>query len=96
MKAELKDDSRKRLARISGQVTGIQKMVEGERPCTDILQQIVAVRAALDQLGIAFLSEHLQTCVLHQNVTDEGECCTHLPEEQWSDEIRSILKRFLK
>lgn len=96
MKNELRDDSRKRLARISGQVTGIQKMVEGDRACGDILQQIVAVRAALDQLGIMFLSEHLQTCVLHQNVTDEEECCTNLPEEQRSDEIRATLKRFLK
>lgn len=96
MKTELKEDSRRRLARISGQVTGIQKMVEGDRPCSDILQQIVAVRAALDQLGISFLSEHLQTCVLHQNVASEDECCKHLPEDQWSDEIRTTLKRFLK
>ncbi len=71
-------------------------MVDGDRACADILQQIVAVRAALDQLGIAFLSEHLQTCVLHQNVSDETECCTHLPEQEWSDEIRSTLRRFLK
>lgn len=96
MKNELRDDSRKRLARISGQVTGIQKMVDSDRACGDILQQIVAVRAALDQLGIMFLSEHLQTCVLHQNVQDEEECCTHLPEDQRSDEIRATLKRFLK
>jgi CsoR family transcriptional regulator, copper-sensing transcriptional repressor len=96
MKSELKNDSHKRLARIAGQVTGIQKMVEGDRACGDILQQIVAVRAALDQLGIAFLSEHLQTCVLHQNVKDEEDCCTHLPEDQWSEEIKSTLKRYLK
>lgn len=96
MKVEIKSDSHKRLARIAGQVSGIQKMVEVDRPCGDILQQIVAVRAALDQLGIVFLSEHLQTCILHQNVTDEEECCQHLPEEQWSDEIRTTLKRFLK
>ncbi len=96
MKTDLKNDGQKRLARISGQVSGIQKMVEADRPCGDILQQIVAVRAALDQLGIAFLSEHLQTCVLHQNVNTEEDCCTHLPEEQWSDEIRATLKRYLK
>jgi len=96
MKNELRQDSHKRLARIAGQVSGIQKMVDGDRPCGDILQQIVAVRSALDQLGIIFLSEHLQTCILHQNVEDEGECCTHLPEEQRSDEIRSTLKRYLK
>jgi DNA-binding FrmR family transcriptional regulator len=96
MKSDLKDDGKKRLARISGQVSGLQKMLEADRPCGDILQQIVAVRAALDQLGIAFLSEHLQTCVLHQNVKDDEECCTNLPEEQWSEEIRSTLKRYLK
>ncbi len=96
MKTDLKTDSHKRLSRIAGQVTGIQKMVDSDRPCGDILQQIVAVRSALDQLGIAFLSEHLQTCVLHQNVSTEDECCTHLPEAQWSNEIRSTLKRYLK
>jgi DNA-binding FrmR family transcriptional regulator len=96
MKTDLKSDSHKRLARISGQVSGIQKMIEGDRPCGDILQQIVAVRAALDQIGIAFLSEHLQTCILHQGVTNEEDCCQHLPEAQWSDEIRSTLKRYLK
>jgi DNA-binding FrmR family transcriptional regulator len=96
MKGELKSDAQKRLSRISGQVTGLQKMVEGDRGCSDILQQIVAVRAALDQLGVVFLSEHLQTCVLHQDVQDEDECCTHLPESKRSEEIRTTLRRFLK
>jgi DNA-binding FrmR family transcriptional regulator len=96
MKAELKDDSRKRLARIAGQVTGIQKMVDTDRPCLDILQQIVAARAALDQLGISFLTEHLQTCVLHQDVNNEDECCTHIPENMWHEEIKTSLSRFLR
>jgi DNA-binding FrmR family transcriptional regulator len=96
MKTELKNDSKKRLARIAGQVNGLQKMVETDRACLDILQQIVAARAALDQLGISFLTEHLQTCVLHQDVNSEDECCTHLPENKWSEEIKTSLTRFLK
>jgi DNA-binding FrmR family transcriptional regulator len=96
MKTALKDDSAKRLARISGQVTGLRKMVDQERTCSEILQQIVAVRSALDQLGIAFLTEHVQTCVLHRDVEVQEDCCTELPEDQWSDEIRSTIKRFLK
>lgn len=96
MKENLKTDSKKRLARIAGQVAGLQRMIDGDRPCTEILQQIVAVRAAMDHLGIAFLSEHLQTCVLHQNVTGDDDCCTDLPESEWSEEIRNTLKRFLK
>jgi DNA-binding FrmR family transcriptional regulator len=95
MKVELKDDSRKRLARISGQVNGLQKMVDADRACLDILQQIVAARAALDQLGISFLAEHLQTCVLHQDVENEDECCTHLPEDKWAQEIKTSISRFL-
>jgi DNA-binding FrmR family transcriptional regulator len=96
MKAGLKDDSQKRLARIAGQVNGIQKMVESDRACLDILQQIVAARAALDQLGISFLTEHLQTCVLHQDVSNEDECCTHLPENKWPEEIKNSISRFLR
>jgi CsoR family transcriptional regulator, copper-sensing transcriptional repressor len=96
MKTTTKSDSKRRLNRIAGQLTGIQRMVEEERPGGDILQQVVAVRAALDQLGVGLLTEHLQTCVLHRNVATAEDCCTELPEEQWSDEIRATLTRFLK
>lgn len=96
MKTELKSDSKKRLAKIAGQINGLQKMIEGGRECGEILQQVVAVRSALDQLGIGLLTEHLQTCVLHHGVEDIDDCCKNLPEEKWSDEIRSSLKRFLK
>ena len=96
MKAEVKADSQSRLAKIAGQVSGLQKMVSNERGCSEILQQIVAVRAALDQLGVVFLSEHLQTCVLHQDVKDEAECCTQVSESNRSAEIKTSLRRFLK
>ncbi|HLK14615.1 MAG TPA: metal-sensitive transcriptional regulator [Fimbriimonadaceae bacterium] len=96
MTAELKVDSQRRLARIAGQVAGIQRMIDKDRACGDIMQQIVAVRAALDHLGVTFLSEHLQTCVLHQGVTDEEGCCADLPAERRTEEIRDTLKRFLK
>lgn len=96
MKAQIKSDAKRRLARISGQVAGIQKMIEGERSCAEVLQQINAVRAAVDQIGILFLTEHLQTCVLHQGEPSAGEFCTDLPVEQRSAEIRTTLTRFLK
>lgn len=96
MKTALKADAQRRLSRISGQVTGIHKMVDGDRACGEILQQVSAVRAALDQLGVMFLAEHLQTCVLHQDVTTAEDCCTDLPEDKRSEEIRSTLSRFLR
>lgn len=96
MKSALKSDADTRLAKIAGQITGLQKMVTAERPCSDILQQIVAVRSALDQLGVSFLTDHLQTCVLHRDMSTQQDCCKNLPEEQWDDEIKSTLRRFLK
>lgn len=96
MTSQIKSDALKRLAKIAGQVNGIQRMIDGERTCADVLQQINAVRAAVDQLGIVFLTEHLQTCVLHQGDPAQAEVCTELPLEKRSEEIRSTLTRFLK
>jgi len=63
----VEDDVRRkldaRLKRIAGQVAGIQRMVEDDRYCVDILLQIAAVRAALDQAGKQLLGAHVETCV---------------------------------
>ncbi len=96
MKSELKGNAMRRINRISGQVAGIQRMVEGGRACNDILQQVTAVRSALDQLGVVLLTEHLQTCVLHQDVNGDDDCCSAIPESAKSEEIRNALTRFLK
>ena len=52
-----------RLRRIAGQVAGIERMVDEERYCVDVLLQLAAVRAALDQVGKAVLQSHVETCV---------------------------------
>lgn len=52
-----------RLKRIAGQIAGIQRMVEKDRYCVDVLMQIAAVRAALDQAGKLLLGAHVETCV---------------------------------
>jgi CsoR family transcriptional regulator, copper-sensing transcriptional repressor len=52
-----------RLKRIAGQVAGIQRMVDEDRYCVDVLLQIAAVRAALDQAGKLMLGAHVETCV---------------------------------
>ena len=96
MKTELKGNALKRINRISGQVAGIQRMVESERTCNEILQQVSAVRSALDQLGVVLLTEHLQTCVLHRDLNGEDDCCSAIPESAKSQEIRDALTRFLK
>jgi DNA-binding FrmR family transcriptional regulator len=58
-----KDALIKRLHRIEGQVRGIEKMVEGDRYCIDILTQIGAVNTALEALAYKLLEDHVRHCV---------------------------------
>ena len=53
----------RRLKNIEGQVRGLQRMVEEEKYCVDILTQISAVRAALNSAGMLILRRHIETCV---------------------------------
>ena len=53
----------KRLHRIEGQVRGIERMVEDDRYCIDILTQIAAVNTALESLAFQILDEHVKHCV---------------------------------
>jgi DNA-binding FrmR family transcriptional regulator len=58
-----KDDLARRLNRIEGQVRGLNKMVEEDRYCVDILTQIAAVRSALDSVALQLLRDHTHGCV---------------------------------
>lgn len=60
-----------RMRRIEGQIRGIQKMVEKEKYCIDILTQIAAVHSALENVGLSILEDHLSHCVAHA-ATDGG------------------------
>lgn len=53
----------KRLARIEGQVRGLQRMVEEEKECEQILAQLAAVRAALDTVGTHLISHRMRECL---------------------------------
>ena len=59
-----KDDYVKRLRRIEGQARGLQRMVEDEKYCIDILTQISAITKALQSVGLGLLEEHLSHCVV--------------------------------
>src|SRR5437762_12551540 len=58
-----KDDYRKRLRRIEGQVRGLQRMIEDDEYCIDVLTQIVSVTKALQGVGLGLLDEHVRLCV---------------------------------
>jgi DNA-binding FrmR family transcriptional regulator len=63
MQADRKPEVLKRLSYIEGHVAGIQKMVEEDKYCVDILRQTYAVRKAIEKLEAIILEGHLHTCV---------------------------------
>src|SRR5687768_6999222 len=67
-----KDQLKKRLARIEGQVRGIARMVDEDRYCIEVLDQISAVTRALQQVSIGLLHDHIGHCVANA-VTDGGD-----------------------
>jgi DNA-binding FrmR family transcriptional regulator len=62
-----------RLARIEGQVRGIQRMVDEDRYCIDVLTQVAAVKAALDKVALALLDDHVSHCVVDAVREGTGE-----------------------
>jgi DNA-binding FrmR family transcriptional regulator len=96
----MQDEKRKqlktRLNRISGQVTGIQRMLDEDRYCVDILHQIAAVRSALDALGIELLTDHVQSCVMGHGTETEHACAKPVTQDELVEEVRTVLSRFLK
>jgi len=59
-----KDDYLKRLRRIEGQARGLQRMVEEEKYCIDILTQVAAMTKALQAVSLGLLEEHMNHCVI--------------------------------
>jgi DNA-binding FrmR family transcriptional regulator len=65
MDAKIRKSQLARLSRIEGQVRGVARMIEEDRYCIEVLNQIRAVRAALDKVEQETLSDHLRHCVAH-------------------------------
>ncbi len=61
--AQTQQDSLRRLRRVSGQITGIERMVTDGRYCIDIIHQITAARRALDQVALGVMRRHVDSCV---------------------------------
>ena len=73
-----KDQLQSRLRRIEGQVRGIQKMVDEDRYCIDVLTQIGAIQAALDKVALGLLDEHARHCVIGGAEQGKDEKTTEL------------------
>jgi DNA-binding FrmR family transcriptional regulator len=66
-----KDQLQNRLRRLEGQVRGVEKMVEEDRWCPDILVQIAAIRAALDKVALGLVAGHVQTCMTEGSADEQ-------------------------
>jgi CsoR family transcriptional regulator, copper-sensing transcriptional repressor len=61
-----------RLRRIEGQIRGVQKMVDDDRYCIDVLTQVSAVKAALDAVALLLLQDHTEHCVVEAIQAGDG------------------------
>ncbi|OZM57534.1 transcriptional regulator [Lottiidibacillus patelloidae] len=77
-----------RLKRVEGQVRGIQKMVEEDRYCVDILVQMSAINAALKKVGFHLMEKHTHHCVA--NAIKEGNGDASI------DELMKVIQQFSK
>lgn len=89
MKPDAKRQAALRLRRIAGQVAGIQRMLEQDRYCVDVLLQIAAVRAALDGVGKLILGSHVETCVVEAFASGKPR-----ERKQKIDELLEVFSRF--
>jgi CsoR family transcriptional regulator, copper-sensing transcriptional repressor len=83
-----RDELTARLRKIEGQVRGVERMIDDDRYCIDVLTQIAAVQAALDKVALGLLDGHVSHCVVGG----------HGPgtEEQRTTELMSAVGRLLR
>jgi DNA-binding FrmR family transcriptional regulator len=75
-----KDNYLRRLRRIEGQVRGLQRMIEDDKYCIDILTQVAAATKALQSVALGLLEEHLSHCVT-EAVAEGGDSATEKVRE---------------
>ena len=88
---ELKDRNLKRLRRIEGQVRGLQRMVEEERYCADIMTQIASAQQALRAVGQELMRNHLKHCAARALTSEDPA-----EAEAMYDELLDLMYRHVR
>lgn len=83
-----KADVKQRLKKISGQINGIDKMMDDGRYCVDVLQQILAARAALNRVALMIIEGHAKSCLVSAIKEDRADASI--------GELMNVLKQFTK
>ncbi len=91
IKAKDKEKLRNRLRRIEGQVRGLQRMVDEEAYCVDVLTQVASVVSALEKAGMVVLRDHVEHCVRESIEAGDGE-----KADEKVDELTAAVERFLR
>ena len=89
IKAKDKELLQNRLRRIEGQVRGLQRMVDEESYCVDILTQIASVVSALEKVGAILLKDHVEHCVRESIENSEDA-------DEKIEELTAAVERFLR
>ena len=89
IKAKDKELLQNRLRRIEGQVRGVQRLVDEEAYCVDVLTQIAGAVAALEKVGTILLKDHAEHCV--REAVDNGE-----KADEKIEELTAAVERFLR
>jgi DNA-binding FrmR family transcriptional regulator len=77
----------RRLRRVDGQVRGVERMVEEDRYCIEVVTQITAIQAALDKVALELLADHASHCVIGAAKADQP---------QRTEELMGAVKRLLR
>jgi DNA-binding FrmR family transcriptional regulator len=85
-----KDKLLKRLRRMEGQVRGVQRMIEEDRYCVDILYQLAAIKAATNKIGLELLEDHTRGCVTRAVKEREDDGDSHV------EELMEVIRAFTK
>lgn len=86
--SDAKEDLIRRLRKIEGQVKGLQRMVENDKYCVDVLVQVAAVRAAINKVGTIVFEHHSRGCLMNAVETDDKEGAI--------EELIGVLTKFVK
>ncbi len=83
-----KEQLQNRLKRVEGQVRGVERMVEEDRYCIDVITQISAIQAALDKVALGLLDGHAKHCIIGGH--------EERPSDELSDELMAAVGRLMR
>ncbi|QUH26456.1 metal-sensitive transcriptional regulator [Serpentinicella alkaliphila] len=79
---KIRKDIISRLRTIKGHISGIEKMVDEGKECSDILVQITAIKSSIEKVGLLIIEDHAKACILKENLT--------------SDDAQNIIRNIVK